>query len=183
MSIRDEIKAKLQENRLFRLRPIIEGDPEERMVLMSHEINELVSGPWPDGPMGVRCGLLRAELESFVHGDRMTISWDPSKARDAKMGRLDPIADEVWDVRSQEPSPGLRVFSRFAEKDVLVALTCSPRSISVSWLDRLPLLGRDSRQWRDAIIECKRDWNILFPAYEPLRGDDLDDYISNAVLV
>ena len=113
----------------------------------------------------------------------MTISWDPSKARDAKMGRLDPIADEVWDVRSQEPSPGLRVFSRFAEKDVLVALTCSPRSISVSWLDRLPLLGRDSRQWRDAIIECKRDWNILFPAYEPLRGDDLDDYISNAVLV
>jgi hypothetical protein len=113
----------------------------------------------------------------------MTISWDSSKARDAKMGRLDPIADEVWDVRSQEPSPGLQVFSRFAEKDVLVALTCSPRSISVSWLDRLPLLGRDSRQWRDAIIECKRDWNILFPAYEPLRGDDLDDYISNAVLV
>ena len=116
-----------------------------------------VSGPWPDGPMGVRCGLLRAELESFVHGDRMTISWDPSKARDAKMGRLDPIADEVWDVRSQGPSPGLRVFSRFAEKDVLLALTCSPRSISVSWLDRLPLLGRDSRQWKDAIIECKRD--------------------------
>jgi hypothetical protein len=38
MSIRDEIKAKLQENRLFRLRPIIEGDPEERTVLMSHEI-------------------------------------------------------------------------------------------------------------------------------------------------
>ena len=52
MSIRDEIKAKLQENRLFRLRPIIEGDPEERMVLMSHEINELVSGPWPAPDFG-----------------------------------------------------------------------------------------------------------------------------------
>jgi len=183
MSIRDKIISRIRENRLFRLRPIFEGDAEERTVLMSQEINEMVSGPWPNGPMGIRCGLLRADLESFVHGDRITVNWDPFKARDAKMGRLDPIADEVWDVRSQEPSPGLRVFCRFAEKDVLVALTCSPRSISVSWLDRLPLLGRDSRQWRDAIIECKHDWNTLFPAYEPLRGDSLDDYITNAILV
>ena len=31
-----------------------------------------------------------------------------SKARDAKMGRLDPIADEVWDVRSQEQAMVLK---------------------------------------------------------------------------
>ena len=59
-----------------------------------------------------------------VRNDVMTVCWDPFKARDAKIGRLYPIADEVWDLRSQAPPPGLRVFCRFAEKDVLVALTC-----------------------------------------------------------
>jgi hypothetical protein len=96
------------------------------------------------------------------------------------MGRLD--ADEVWDLRSQAPPPGLRVFCRFAEKDVLVALTCSPRSVPVPWLNRLPLLGRSSREWRDAIVGCRREWNVLFPAHQPLSGVDLSDYISNAVL-
>jgi len=182
MSIRVEINNRIAEGRLFRLRPHFRNDPNERTVLMSSEIHKLVSGPWPDGPMGIRCGYLRADLESFVANDVMTVCGDPFKAKDAKMGRLYPIADEVWDLRSQAPRPGLRVFCRFAEKDVLVALTCYPRSVPVSWLNKLPLLGNSSREWRDAIVECRREWNVLFPAHQPLSGVDLSDYISNAVL-
>jgi len=182
MSIRVEINNRIAERRLFRLRPHVRSDPNERTVLMSSEIHELVSGPWPDGPMGIRCGYLRADLESFVANDVMTVCWDPFKARDAKIGRLCPIADEVWDLRSQAPPPGLRVFCRFAEKDVLVALTCRPRSVPVPWLNKLPLLGSNSREWRHAIVECRREWNVLFPAHQPLSGVDLSDYISNAVL-
>jgi len=182
MSIRVEINNRIAEGRLFRLRPNVQSDPNERTVLMSVEIHELVSGPWPDGPMGIRCGYLRADLESFVANDVMTVCWDPFKARDAKIGRLYPIADEVWDLRSQAPPPGLRVFCRFAEKDVLVALTCRPRSVPVPWLNKLPLLGSNSREWRHAIVECRREWNVLFPAHQPLSGVDLSDYISNAVL-
>jgi hypothetical protein len=132
--------------------------------------------------MGIRCGYLRADLESFVANDVMTVCWDPFKAKDAKMGRIDPIADEVWDLRSQAPPPGLRVLCRFAEKDVLVALTCHPRSVPVSWLNKLPLLGSNSREWRDAIVACRREWRVLFPAHQPLSGVDVSDYISNAVL-
>jgi hypothetical protein len=132
--------------------------------------------------MGIRCGYLRADLESFVANDVITVCWDPFEARDAKMGRLDPITDEVWDLRSQAPPPSLRVFCRFAEKDVLVALTCSPRSVPIPWLDRLPLRERRSRERRDAIVKCRREWNVLFPAHQPLSGVDFSDYISTAVL-
>jgi hypothetical protein len=182
MSIRVEINNRISEGRLFRLRPHVQSDPNERTVLMSSEIHDLVSGPWPDGPMGIRCGYLRADLESFVANDVITVCWDPFEARDAKMGRLDPITDEVWDLRSQAPPPSLRVFCRFAEKDVLVALTCNPRSVPIPWLDRLPLRERRSRERRDAIVKCRREWNVLFPAHQPLSGVDFSDYISTAVL-
>lgn len=182
MSIRIEINRRIDEGRLFRLRPHVRSDRHERTVLMSSEVHNLVSGPWPDDPMGLRCGYLRADLESFVANDVVTVCWNPFEARDAKMGRLHPMADEVWDLRSQGPPPGLRVLCQFAEKDVLVALTCHPRSVGVPWLNRLPLLGRRSREWRNAIVECRREWNMLFPAHQPLSGVNLDDYISNAIL-
>ena len=141
----------------------------------------MVMGPWEDGPIGERCGRLRADLENFITGARMTVCWEPHEANEAQIGRLEPIEDEVWDFRCQEPSPGLRVFCRFAEKDILVALTCYPRSVPVPWLDRLPL--RDNkRRWRTAIVECRSDWRKLFPAHEPVTGGGLDDYLSNAIL-
>ena len=147
---------------------------------MSVELTEMVSGPWDDNQMGERCGRLRADLENFVTGAMMTVAWDPYEATDAQIGRLDPIGDEVWDFRCQEPSPGLRVFCRFAEKDVLVAMTCYPRSIPVPWLDRWPLKDK-RRRWRTAIVECRSEWTKLFPAYQPFTGGHLDDYLSNAV--
>jgi hypothetical protein len=154
----------------------------DRTVLMSQEINQMVSGPWPPGPMGNRCARLRGDLENIVTAEHVTVCWDPYQARNEQIGRLDPVRDEVWDLRSQEPSPGLRVFFRFADKDVLVALTCAPRSVRVSWLHRLPLLGQGSREWRDAIIECRREWGMLFPAHEPVSGTDINAYLTGAVL-
>ncbi len=180
MSIREEISARLDEKRLFRLKPLNEKDNQKRTVLMSQEINQLIVGPWPDGPIGTRCARLRGDLESLITAENITVCWDPFKARNEQIGRLDPVRDEVWDLRSQDPKPGLRVFFRFAEKDVFVALTCAPRSAAVSWLRRLPLLGQKSRQWRDAIVECKARWRLLFPAHEPFSGINVDDYLTGA---
>jgi hypothetical protein len=145
MSIRVEIINRISEGRLFRLVPQVASVPRVRTVIMSGEINEIVNGPWLDGPMATRCGFLRADLENFVSGEPITVYCEPFKARNAQMSRLDRTADEVWDFRCSHPPPNLRVFCRFAEKDVVVALTCSPRSVSVSWLSRLPLMRRNSR--------------------------------------
>lgn len=181
MSIRYEINNRIEEQRLCRLIPLNAKDPRKRTVLMSHEITQMVMGPWSEGPMGDRCGRLRADLENFVTGATITVCWEPFEAKDAQIGRLDRIEDEVWDFRCQEPSPGLRVFCRFAEKDVLVTLTCYPRSVPVPWLHRLPLVD-DKRRWRSAILECRSEWKKLFPAYEPISGNHIDDYFSNAIL-
>jgi hypothetical protein len=182
MSIREEINARLAEERLFRLKPLNEKDLQRRTVVMSQDINQLVSGPWLDGPMGARCARLRGNLEALVMAENITVCWDPFTARNEQIGRLDDVRDEVWDLRSQEPQPGLRVFFRFAEKNIFVALTCAPRSVHVSWLRRLPLLDRTSREWRDAIVECRSEWRKLFPAHEPISGSSIDDYLTGAVL-
>jgi hypothetical protein len=182
MSIRHEINARIEEGRLFCLKPLNDKDHKRRTVLMSVEINTMVSGPWPDGPIGTRCARLRADLENIITAENLTVCWEPFEGRNEQIGRQKPIKDEVWDLRSRKPKPGLRAFFRFAEKDVLIFLTCSPRSVPVSWLNRLPLLGRESREWRNAIVECRNEWKKLFPTYEPIGGSDINVYLTGAIL-
>jgi hypothetical protein len=121
-------------------------------------------------------------LESILAGDPLTVCWEPGKGRTYhQIGLLDPPQDFMFDLRSVD-EPGLRVTIHFAERDVLVALLCSPRSVPVPWLHRLPLLGRRSREWRGAIMETHALWGELFPGYRPHSGDHVDDLLSNAVV-
>jgi hypothetical protein len=180
--MRNEINARIQEGRLFRLRPINAKDQQRRTVLLSEEINRMVSGPWTSDEMGLRCGRLRGDLENLITAEFITVCWDPFKARNEQIGRLDRVEDEVWDLRSQKPKPGLRAFFRFAEKNVFMVLTVAPRSAPVTWLSRLPLLDRESREWRNAIIECRTEWKKLFPAHEPIRGTHINVYLTGGLL-
>jgi hypothetical protein len=182
MSIQEEWKRRVSEKALFRLEFLVPGRPEKRTVLMSEEVFQLVSGPWSNDLMGDRCARLRVTLEGILAGDPLTVCWQPYRAESHhQIGRLDRVEEEIWDIRSAE-KPGLRVFFRFAATDVLVAFTCSPRSVPIPWLDRLPLLKRDSREWKRAKAECKREWAKLFPAHPPHTGVDIHAYLSNAVL-
>jgi hypothetical protein len=183
MSIRDLWEKRVQDHELFKLDFLIPGPPEARVVLMSPEMRDLVIGPWPETEMGDRCARLRGDLENILAGARVVICWTPHKGREHhQIGRLAPVEDNLFDIRSVCPSPGLRVLFHFAEKDVLVTHLCSPRSIPVPWLQRLPLLGARSKAWRNAIRDAKSQWSILFPNFEPHSGNHIDDYISNAVL-
>jgi hypothetical protein len=178
MSIRTEWTRLVAEERLFRLDPY-PGDPKRRTVLMTPTINALVSGPWDDALMGDRCARLLASLQSVVRGAHLVVCMKPFAAREAQIGRLDPTGDAVFDFRSRD-QPGLRVFCRFAELDVLIAFTCAPRSVNVSWLDKLPLGDRYSKEWKRGVRECKDYWSILFPRHDPVIGDDLNAYLSKA---
>lgn len=95
------------------------------------------------------------------------------------MARLDKPVDEVWDIRSIDPSPALRVFGRFADRDLFVALIWSPRSVEVPASQRLPLGPRNSVEWRNAIVECKAEWNKLFPSYSPIHGGGIQEYVKD----
>lgn len=116
MSIRPEYLDHVRQRRLHRLGFLVPGRPEKRTVLMSQEINDLVSGPWSSDLMGDRCARLRANLESILSGDQLNVCWEPHEGKPYHLiGRLEEPEEEVWDIRSVE-SPGLRTLFRFVKR-------------------------------------------------------------------
>lgn len=174
MSIRDEISNRCQEGKLRYLPVAIRGLPTVRYLFVTPEIFRLVeTGPWDGVAEEKRFGRLRADLDDFTRGAKLTVEWEPYEARAAYFGRLDPIQDEVWDIRSRDPSPAIRVLGSFADCDLFVGLIWGWRK---EWGDR------NSREWRDAREQTKAMWRNLFPTYSPKRGDNLNEYLTNAIL-
>ena len=181
MLIRAEWQRLVAEGKfLWKLSPF-PGDPSARTVLLSSEMEELLSCEMDEGEEANRRSGLLASLQHIVAGRRLVVCMKPIEARKAHVGRLRPIQDAVWDIRCQD-SPALRVFCQFVEKDVLLAVTCRPRSIPANWLGWLPLADRNSKEWERGIAATKREWDKLFPTYLPVTGENLDDYLSNATL-
>jgi hypothetical protein len=180
MPIRELWKKRVQDGELVKLSFLIPGPAEGRTVLLSPEIDALISGPWEDGEMRNRCYRLRVDLENILSGAGLTYCDIPREAKEKhQIGRLDPVEDNIFDIRSVEPSPGLRIIFHFVEKDVLVLHTCRPRSINVAWLTTLPIISE--KLWRRAISYSKDQWSVLFPLHEP-PGDSIHDYLSNAIV-
>ncbi len=179
MSIRTQWQKLVAKGELFKLAPF-HGDPARRTVLLSEEVNRLVSGEW-EGDEGNRRARLLATLQNIVAGRRLVVCMAPFKARKAVLGRIDSVEESIWDIRCQD-KPALRVFCRFLERDVLFAIECRPRSIKADWFDWLPLGDRHSKEWKRAIASTKRQWTMHFPAAQFVTGDNLDDYLSNATL-
>ena len=180
MSIRREWQKLVADGTLVRLAPAL-GDPASRTVLMCKEVNELLTQEMEEGPAADRRSRLLATIENFVAGRRLVVCMDPFAARNANIGRLAPIEDSIWDIRCRE-KPAIRVFCRFVEKDVLLAVTCRPRSVRIDWLGWFPLGDRNSTDWERGKTATRSHWKRYFPTYEPVSGDNLDDYLSNATL-
>lgn len=175
MSIHDEISNRCAEERLFCTVPALPGAPTVRTIFVSPEINQLILGPWDDKKIEARAGRLRANFDMFTSGMSISVGPDPyKKKKTAYMSPLNPTADEVWQIRSRDPKPAIRVFGRFSERDVFIALT---------WGFREKLGGPGSREWRDARERCKTEWRNLFHPYNPHSGNQPDEYISNIILV
>src|ERR1700730_10643348 len=139
MSIRDEIKARCSEGRLFFLSPLIPSTQVVREMFISEEIIGVFEAPATSTQDGQRFASLRAYLDTFVAGIRISVADDPyKKPKWTFMARLDPRTDEVFDIRVRYPKKGIRVFGRFAYKDCFVAL---------NWDFREEL--DDDKKWRD----------------------------------
>jgi hypothetical protein len=184
MSIYDVIDDLVNTGRLFYLEPVLD-DPVERTMLMSPEIRALLEGPWDSNDMEDRCGQLRDDLERFVTGGAITLCFDPYIAQTAYFGLLDPPTDAIWDLRSRDPDPGLRVLGAFADKDVFVSLLCAPRSVPVEWLNRKPLNDTEANpsEWGRAIRQANAMWHNLFPTYRRHIGKQHDDYVTGAFIL
>src|SRR5258708_37201718 len=174
------------ERKLFEVAPAL-GDPIVRRMIVSEPIQKLIEGPWETPEWAHRCGLLRGDIDWFVEGSRLTVAKYPYRGKTSHMLRLDPEVDEIWELRFRDPEQ-IRIFGRFADKDVFIALVWEfrgdlgmPRKVIEK---TRPLTPEDFPDvWRDASIQCKTEWVNFFRPYEPKPGADLHDYLSNAVLV
>jgi hypothetical protein len=174
--MRDVINHLKDSGRLFWLTPLFDGEPQERTILVSEQVKDVIGGPWADDPDGKRFARLRADVDRFTRGDVVSFRWEPyGRERTAYMARLDRVSDGIVEIRSFDPSPSLRLLGGFSEQDVFVGLT---------WEWRVNLGGPGSREWNNAIERCKAEWRKLFHPYTPYVGNSLHDYISRkAILV
>jgi hypothetical protein len=171
MSIQTIIRDRESERRIEQLPHVFLGTRTPRVIYLVKDVFDQIMGPWPDPSIATCMGILRADLDRFLENGRIIVGH--RRSRHAYMKRLDPGRDEVWEIRSRDPEPELRVFGRFAETDVFIGTACLSRDY----------LGKDgSRQWRDEIVRCIADWRNLFPSLPPLSKRPLNEYISTNVV-
>jgi hypothetical protein len=130
MSIRDEIRDRASEEppRLFFLPPLIPSVALVREMFVSQEIAEVAQPPWPATEEGRRLAQMRAYLDGWTEGRLITVADDPyRKPKATIMARIDPVEDEVFDIRCVDPKPGIRVLGCFADFNLFVALTWNQR--------------------------------------------------------
>lgn len=169
------MRVAIDSGRLDVLKPVLDSDPVDRVMLLHPELTSLLKSSHAD----TRVGRLLADLEMFVKGQELAVSAVPYEHKSAYMGLLAPELEGTWEIRSRDPKPGIRVFGRFAQKDSFIALGWSLRSMpDARWPEKRPLRDRNSLQYQFQQIEVQERWDELFPDHDPLTGSDIGELLS-----
>jgi hypothetical protein len=164
-TIDEAIKAH-EGSSLLRLTPLV-GVGEQRPVLVSKYVSDVLEPPWPMGRQGSRYALARQVVDEYILGNFITVAQKPfDKDSTAIMARVDPVREEAWDFRCLDPNPGIRIFGCFAKRNFFIALNWDFRENLVNG-------GFD-----DAVRNCKTQWHQFFGYLQPHSGSSLDDYFS-----
>lgn len=158
--------AQLDGDRLVRLPPLVPAPPPRRTVWVSEDVFYDVQPPFEDHYDGTRLLQFRGALDAFTNHYKVSVAEDPrSKPWDAFLARVDPVSEEIWDIRSLEPPQGIRCFGAFASLNEFVALTWDYRE--------------NISDFNSAVRECAAEWNALFGDIRPHSGGSLDAYLTN----
>jgi hypothetical protein len=124
-----------------------------------------------DPQIAHRTGLLMADVDRFVSNGVIEVS--SGRRNEGFLKLLDPEENQIWTLRSQSPSPGIRLFGRFAAQDIFVATNLEFRK---------ELQGYGSDEFEAAIDRCQVEWVRCLGNVQPLQGRSINDYIrENAV--
>ena len=132
-------------------------------MLVTEPIWQLLTGVTEHEITETRYGSLRADLEAFVVERDLYPKY---------LFWLTPRPNLIWEIRSVEEVPSLRVLGRFADFDTFIALTIEERSELEGWM---------SLAWKRAQRTCAQRWLTLFQAYQPHVGGCADDFFSGAI--
>ena len=169
MSIRTEIATHLTNKRLFNVGSAIPGEEVARTMLVSGEIEAVLDpAKLAVEEDGYRLAHIRPQLDIYTSGGKLNVALDPrDKDKSAHLARTDPVTDEVWDIRCTDPNARIRVFGRFTEFNVFVALT---------WQYRENL--QTEEDWAEELDRFKVKWRELFPVEPLFAAKKAEEYVS-----
>lgn len=169
--MRTNLVEKITTGDLLQWTPQLPGDPCERTLFISAEINEeFDENTWTDMSLAYRYAQLGTDFDRYVTGETIPVGLEPYKKGDnAFLARINPAEYGVWAIRSVAPKPAIRVLGAFCETDVFVALFTRRR---------VDLGGPESRAWAEAREAAIARWDDLFPEEHRLLGDNVHDFIS-----
>jgi hypothetical protein len=177
MSILTILAGHVHAGVLEQLQPL-DGGPALRRLVLTPDVARQLDPATADEDLAPGAGRLRAWCDRYLRGATLVVGSGRHRTADLKI--LDPMRDEVWEIRKQD-SPSTRVFGRFASRDVYVGTNIATSSylFSIEWLVRgvlkLPI-------WLREIRNCKARWRALFHPYPPVtNGASLHDYITRAI--
>jgi hypothetical protein len=162
MLIEDEIKRLCDQGRLFAVEPLEWRENQEREVYVSPDINEFLTKTSSDPAVNADRRKLQRLFDRFISGQEITVAFRQSIKR-SNMKRLYPPSAEVWEFKVRT-RPQLRVFGRFAGKDLFLAIT-GP-------------VDRPNCDHNVEIVRCQEEWAALLPKHSPIYGSTINDYIS-----
>ncbi|MCR9111164.1 hypothetical protein [uncultured Marivita sp.] len=174
-SMRTNLNDKVGHGDLLLWTPQIAGDPCERTLFITAQINEeFDDDTWQDKSMAFRYAQLAADFDRYVIGDTIPIGMEPyDKGDNAFMARISPVEYGIWAIRSVAPKPAIRVLGAFCERDVFIALVTRRRA---------ELGGPGSREWSQAREAAIALWENLFPGEARLLGDNVNDFFSEKAI-
>lgn len=122
-----------------------------------------------------RLAMLLADIDTFTEGKNISFGNDPyDKDKSAFMARTDPPELGIFDLRSIEPRPALRLFGGFSETDTFIGLTVRTRK---------DLGGRHEPHFSRALTDAQFKWNDLFPHHAPLYSTNSKEHVSQNVYI
>lgn len=150
--------------RLFRVESVEWRDSQERSVYVSRGLNQFLLEQSIDPTTNAGRRRLQRLFDRFISGQMISVAFRQS-LKGSDMKRLSPKTEEVWEFKVRGRAKlQLRVFGKFAQKDVFVALT-GP-------------VDRQDCDYKAEIVRCQQEWNRLLPGQSPVYGSTIDDYIS-----
>ena len=176
MSTRDALNGLLEEGLIVHVPCLQRGLPAKRHLFLEASLHQrLTEAMMGSSAEDSRLGMLWADMDRFTSGQIITVGFNPfEKDRNCYMARTNPVQDGIFDIRSQDPSPAIRLFGAFCEIDVFLGLT---------WHWRNELGGRDQRAFDFAVMGAAKVWDELLPNCNRLFSDRVEDYLSNDYLL
>jgi hypothetical protein len=162
MSIEDEIVDRVERKMLFPLIPKAAGATVRRAMFIEEALWTELNSAEGDPVWDERIGRLRADLEVFVTEEEITPKY---------LFLLFPKTDRVWEIRSVQERPSIRVLGLFPTKDVF---------ISTNYALREALEGWQSRAWRDVKKMALAMWRKIFLTYQAVETNDVREVCSGA---